>query len=234
MKKWTVGDVMTHDVVTVGEGARYLEITRLLAESGISAVPVVNGERRVIGVVSEADLLHKVEFAGSGMAKPLWQRPSQRAARVKSMADTASRLMTSPAVTIEPGADLAQAAKLLHEHDIKRLPVVDSSGRLVGIVSRTDLLRVYLRSDAEIRDEIVDGVLMRTLWIDPVSLQVDVVDGRVALCGRLGRRSTARLLVRLMSAVPGVIEVSDELAWEYDDDPEAAAGYYRSHPFTAA
>ena len=234
MKKWTVGDVMTHDVVTVGEGARYLEITRLLAESGISAVPVVNGERRVIGVVSEADLLHKVEFAGSGMAKPLWQRPSRRAARVKSMADTASRLMTSPAVTIEPGADLAQAAKLLHEHDIKRLPVVDSSGRLVGIVSRTDLLRVYLRSDADIRDEIVDGVLMRTLWIDPVSLQVDVVDGRVALRGRLDRRSTARLLVRLMSAVPGVIEVRDELAWEYDDDPEAAAGYYRSHPFTAA
>ncbi|HZM74745.1 MAG TPA: CBS domain-containing protein [Candidatus Limnocylindrales bacterium] len=233
MKKWTVGDVMTRDVVTVGERTRYLEITRLLAESGISAVPVLDHAGRVVGVVSEADLLHKVEFAGSDTTKPLWQRPSQRAARVKSVADTASRLMTSPAVTIEPEADLAQAAKLMHQHDIKRLPVVDSGGRLVGIVSRTDLLRVYLRTDSQIRDEIVDGVVKRTLWIDPVAVEVDVIDGRVALRGRLDRRSTATLLVRLVTAVPGVIEVSDELRWEYDDDPETAAGYYRSHPFTA-
>ena len=234
MRKWTVGDVMTRDVVTVGEETRYLEITRLLAESGISAVPVVDGARRVIGVVSEADLLHKVEFAGSEAVKPLWQMPSRRATRVKSVADTASQLMTSPAVTIVPEADLAQAAKLMHDHNVKRLPVVDSAGQLTGIVSRNDLLRVYLRSDSQIRDDIVGGVVKRTLWIDPVSVEVDVVDGRVALRGRLDRRSTATLLARLVAAVPGVIDVSDELRWEYDDDPEAAAGYYRSHPFTAA
>lgn len=234
MRRWTVGDVMTRDVVTVGEAARYLEITRLLTEGGISAVPVVDGARRVLGVVSEADLLHKVEFAGSDTVKPLWQRPSRRATRVKSVADTASQLMTSPAVTIGPEADLAQAAKLMHDHNVKRLPVADSTGKLVGIVSRTDLLRVYLRSDTQIRDDIVDGIVKRTLWIDPVSVEVDVVDGRAALRGRLDRRSTATLLVRLVATVPGVIEVSDELRWEYDDEPEAAAGYYRSHPFTAA
>jgi CBS-domain-containing membrane protein len=100
MRKWTVGDVMTRDVVTVEEETRYLEITRLLAESGISAVPVIDSGRQVVGVVSEADLLHKVQFAGSDAVKPLWQRPSRRAIRVKSVADTASQLMTSPAVTM--------------------------------------------------------------------------------------------------------------------------------------
>lgn len=234
MRKWTVGDVMTADVVTVGRETRYLEITRLLADRGISAVPVVDDAGRVVGVVSEADLLRKVEFAGPDSPQPLWQWPSQRAARVKSEADTALQLMTSPAVTIEAGAGLAQAAKLMHEHDVKRLPVVDSSGKLAGIVSRTDLLRVYLRSDAQIRDEIVDGIIKRTLWIDPISVEVDVMDGKVALRGRLDRRSTATLLVRLVTAVPGVIDVSDELRWEYDDDLESAAGYYRSHPFTAS
>jgi CBS domain-containing protein len=234
MKKWTVGDVMTRDVVTVGEETPYLEITRLLADSGASAVPVVDSAHRVLGIVSEADLLHKVEFGDSNAGKPLWQRSSQRASRVKSVADRASQLMTSPAVTIGAEADLAQAAKLMHEHHVKRLPVVDASGRLTGIVSRTDLLRVYLRADSQIRDDVVDGVLKRTMWIDPVSVEVDVVDGKVALRGRLDRRSTAAILVRLVTAVPGVIDVRDELDWEYDDNPEAAASYYRSHPFTAS
>lgn len=233
MKKWTVHDVMTRDVVTVGEETRYQEITRLLADRGVSAVPVVDGARRVLGVVSEADLLHKVEFGSSDAVKPLWQRPSRRAARVKSVADTASQLMTSPAFTIGPDADLAQAAKLMHEHNVKRLPVVDPSGRLVGVVSRTDLLRVYLRSDSQIRDDIVDGVMKQNLWIDPVSVEVDVMDGKVALRGRLDRRSTATILVRLVQTVPGVIEVLDGLQWDYDDNPQAAASYYRGHPFTA-
>jgi CBS domain-containing protein len=235
MKKWTVGDVMTMEVVTVTEDTPYLQITQKLAESGISAVPVIDGARRVVGVVSEADLLYKVEFAGE--SKSLWGRlqvqPSRHAARVKSEADKAAELMSAPPVTIQPGASLAEAAKLMHQHGIKRLPVVDEDDRLLGIVSRTDLLRVYLRPDSLIREEITEGLLQRTLWIDPVSVEVDVIDGVVALRGRVDRRSTAALLARLVAVVPGVIEVRDELRWEYDDDLETAAGYYRSHPFTA-
>jgi CBS-domain-containing membrane protein len=140
---------------------------------------------------------------------------------VKSVADTASQLMTDPAVTVEPDASLAEAAKLMHQHDIKRLPVVDPLGRLIGIVSRTDLLSVYLRSDTQIRDDIVDGVVRQTLGIDPLSVEVDVLDGRVVVQGTLYRRSTATLLVRMVSAVPGVIQVRDRLRWDYDDDLES-------------
>ena len=223
---------MTREVVTVGQDTPYLQITRELAERGVSAAPVVDEADRVVGVVSEADLLHKVELAGSTGPKPLWERPSRRAARVKSEADTASRLMTTPAVTIGDDAPLAEAAKLMHRHRIKRLPVVNGDGRLIGIVSRTDLLRVYLRPDSEMREEIADGVLRRTLWIDPLAVEVDVIDGIVVLRGRVDRRSTATLVARLAAIVPGVIEVRDQLRWDYDDDVETTAGYFRSHPFT--
>jgi CBS-domain-containing membrane protein len=233
MKKWTVGDVMTRDVVTIDEQTPYLGITQRLAQHGISAAPVIDGARRVVGVVSEADLLHKVEYAGDERSKPLWERPSRRTARVKSEADTAVQLMTAPAVTVQAGASLSEAAKLMHERGVKRLPVVDDSQRLVGIVSRTDLLRVYLRPDEQIREEITEGLLRRTLWIDPVSVEVDVIDGVVALRGRVDRRSTATLVSRLVAVLPGVVRVGDEMSWEYDDDVETVAGYYRSHPFTA-
>jgi CBS domain-containing protein len=134
--------------------------------------------------------------------------------------------MTAPAITVGLETTVTAAARRLEREGVKRLPVADGGGRLVGIVSRRDLLRVHLRPDPEIHDEIVDDVLRRTLWIDPITVQVDVVDGVVTVSGRVGRRSTAALVVRLTADVSGAVTVIDRLTWDYDDsDLVHAKGY---------
>jgi len=217
MKRWTVGDVMTSAVVTVGEDTPYKEIVEKLAAHAVSAVPVVTGEGRVVGVVSEADLLHKMEFAGLEPHVRRLERRRRRVARAKAGADTAGHLMTAPAVVIGPKESLTTAAKLMDAEAVKRLPVVDQSGRLVGILSRRDLLRVYLRDDKAILREVTEDVLLRALWIEPGTVVVHVERGVVTLAGPLDRRSSVPLVVRLVEIVPGVVEVVDHLTYHYDD-----------------
>jgi CBS domain-containing protein len=143
MSRWTVEDVMTIEVVSVRPDASFQVVADLLLSRGISAVPVVDADSRVLGVVSEADLLAKLEFVDGDD-----ERPPDPAARHKIAATVASELMSAPAVTIGDAASVVEAAKLLESAGVKRLPVVDDSGRLVGIVSRHDLLRVFRHSDA--------------------------------------------------------------------------------------
>ncbi len=232
MKRWSVDDVMTRDVASVTTGATYREVVNLLADKGISAVPVVDDQGRVLGVVSEADLLHKVEFTGESQPPKTFEGRRTRHARVKSAADRAGDLMTSPAVTTTAQTSLAEAAKLMDANDIKRLPVLDAAGRLVGIVSRTDLLRFYVRTDEQIRQDIERGVLAHTLWIDPDALDVRVTSGVVRLRGKVDRKSTAALIAQLSAAVAGVTDLQDELTWEFDDSDISDPAYYRSHPFS--
>jgi CBS domain-containing protein len=224
MRRWLVSDVMTKDVVAVGETAPYKEIVETLARSEVSAVPVVDAQHRVVGVVSEADLLHKVEHSAPQPYPehhaPLLDRRRRRAERAKADADTARELMSSPAVVIGPGASLSTAAKAIVDEKVKRLPVVDESGRLVGIVARSDLLRIYLRPDEAIRNEVVDQVLARTLWIEPDSLSVSVDRGVVTLAGTVDRRSTVGLVKRLVAGVAGVVEVANHLTYRRDDTPD--------------
>ena len=150
----TVRDVMTTEVVTVDRITPYKEITRLLAEHKISAVPVLTMGRHVAGVVSEADLL-AVEDQDARKARTRrsdhlqWSRGQSKHPRL-----TAEHLMTSPAITIHPDAPIPRAASIMHHHHIKRLPVVDPDGKLLGIVSRRDLLTVFLRPDAQIAAEV--------------------------------------------------------------------------------
>lgn len=217
MPRWTVRDVMTKDVVSVTEDAPYKEIVSTLAQHAVSAVPVVDSVGRVLGVVSEADLLHKMEFAGLEPHLHLLERRQRRAARTKATGDTARDLMSAPAVTIGPDVALPAVASTMERERVKRLPVVDAQGRLTGIVSRRDLLRVYLRDDESVRDEIRDQVLRKTLWIDPETIKVTVEQGVATLAGRADRRSTAQIVVRLCEAVPGVVEVVDQLEYAYDD-----------------
>jgi CBS domain-containing protein len=125
--------------------------------------------------------------------------------------------MTSPVITIGPDDSLAAAARVMEHNRVKRLPVVDSDGRLVGIVARRDLLRRYLRPDTDISREIVADVIKRRLWIDPIEIQVSVTDGRVTLRGHLERRSTALMAVRLVGGVDGVVVVDNELSYHFDD-----------------
>ncbi|HEY2959449.1 MAG TPA: CBS domain-containing protein [Actinomycetota bacterium] len=208
---------MTTNVATVGEGAPFKEIVRVLAERRISALPVLDARGLVVGVVSQADLLHKEEFPEGPDDRWRIEGRQRRAARAKAAGDTAKELMTAPAVTVGPEATVAEAAKLLERHGIKRLPVVDDAGRLVGIASRADLLKVFLRSDQDIRREVLEDVLLHTMWVDPDAFTVEVRDGVVTLAGPLEFRSLIPIAVRLVHGVDGVVNVVDRLWFEVDD-----------------
>ncbi|MFE7763097.1 CBS domain-containing protein [Streptomyces sp. NPDC057438] len=224
MRQWTVRDVMTAPVVWVGEDTTYREIVSALAECRGSALPVLDDHGRVVGVVSEADVLRKVEFAEGNKEPRFFERPSRRAARAKAGADLARDLMSTPPVTIGPDEPVTAAARLMESRRVKRLPVVDGERRLVGIVSRRDLMKTHLRPDSDIRDDIVNGVFQRALWADPAGLTVDVRDGVVELRGQLDRHNTAIFAVLLAEQVPGVVQVVDHLSWQVDDSPRSADG----------
>ncbi|WP_232624792.1 CBS domain-containing protein [Micromonospora sagamiensis] len=212
-----MSDVMTAEVAAVGEETPYREIVDLLIRRGISAVPVVDGFRRVLGVVSEADLLHKVERAGRPEERRIFEGRRRRDARIKADAMVAGELMTAPAVTASPQTSLPAAARLMDREQVKRLPVLDDLGRLVGIVTRSDLLRVHLRQDAEIREDVVQEVLRRVLAVQDGLVTVRVRHGEVTLDGRVDRRSSADLAVRLAGQVSGVTRVNSTLGYDQDD-----------------
>jgi CBS domain-containing protein len=208
---------MTPEVVVVSPDAGYKHIVDVLADFKVSAVPVVDEHGAVVGVVSEADLLRKVELGPDAPAR-LFEGRSRRQSRSKATGETARDLMSSPVVTIGPSASISAAARLMERHRIRRLPVVEEgTGRLVGIVARRDLLRPYLRADDEIRDDVTTRVIRDSLWIEPSGIDVVVDDGRVLLRGRVDRRTTAAIAVRLVQGLDGVVAVQDELTWDFDD-----------------
>jgi CBS domain-containing protein len=210
---WTVAAVMTRDVATVSPGATYKAVAELLHERRVSALPVLDARGRVVGVVSEADLLLKEERPAPG--RGALGDPHGDLAR--ATARSAGELMTSPAVTIRPEATLTGAARLMRRRGVKRLPVVDEAGLLVGLVSRADLIRPFLRSDESIAREVREEVAAGMLAIDPAELAVTVEDGVVRLEGELETCSLGRILARLAGAVEGVVAVDNRLRWKLDD-----------------
>ena len=211
---WNVAAVMTTNVVTVAPGTVYKDVVECLRTRHVSAVPVVDGERRVVGVVSEADLLLKEERPDPGPGGALLHPHGDAA---KALARNAAALMTSPAVTVRPEATLTEAARLMHRKHVKRLPVVDAEGRLLGIVSRADLLQPFLRSDQSIEHEIRERVLRHVLAIDPAAVVVTVADGVVRLEGQVETKSLVRITAHLVQAVEGVVAVENRLSWKFDD-----------------
>jgi CBS domain-containing protein len=234
MKPWTVRKVMTADVATVTEDSSYREIVDLLSARRVSAAPVVDTFGHVVGVVSETDLMHKVEFTGAERVRHFFEGRRQRTARAKADGEAARDLMTAPAVTAMPDTPLTTAARRMAEAGVKRLPVVDEFGRLVGIVTRGDLLRVYQRPDEEIRTDVEDGLLRRSLWVDTGRIAVDVSGAVVTLTGQVETRSLALLVVQLTRGVAGVVDVVDQLRFEFDDTAVARSRAYGSHLFGAA
>lgn len=207
----TVRDVMTTQVVTVDRITSFKEIARLLADHKISAVPVLTMGRHVAGVVSEDDLLTARERHArkSTASTRTWSRPP--------VSDhprlTAAELMTSPAIVINPDAPVPSAAALMHNRHVKQLPVTDSEGTLLGIVSRRDLLSVFLRPDEQIAGEIRE-VLSEILLADPAEVSVQVRQGVVTLTGRLAaadQHDLVAVAVRLIWDVDGVVDVVDKL-----------------------
>jgi CBS domain-containing protein len=220
---------MTTDVAMVGEETPYHEIVDILIERGVSAVPVVDAFRHVVGVVSEADLLHKVEFAGEERVRHFFESRRVHSARSKSHGEVARDLMSQPAITTTPDTSLAAAARLMDDEHVKRLPVVDDLGQIVGIASRSDLLRVFQRPDEDIRRDIVEEVLRRSLWLDSGMVEVTVDRGMVTLTGQLDTKTMAQLAVRLTEGVAGVVEVVDHLGYDFDDTVVGSSRAYRSH-----
>jgi CBS domain-containing protein len=212
----TVADVMTRKVVAVDAFAPFKDIVRKMQEFRVSAVPVVDEDGRIMGVVSEGDLILKEDPELEGGAH-LFEGIHRRHDRSKAAGLIASQLMSVPVITVSPDASLGEAARLMHRKAVKRLPVVDEDGRIQGIVSRTDLLKVFLRDDAEIAAEIREDVIRRTLWIEPDTIRVMVRDGVVTLEGQLERRSLIPLLERLVLGVEGVVAVKDRLTYVSDD-----------------
>jgi CBS domain-containing protein len=224
MKRWTVDDVMTRDVATVGPTMGYTEIADLLVGRGISAVPVIDKARTVLGVVSEADLLPKIEYADRLPHHPLATRRANHLRR-QAAGSTAREAMSTPAITVTSGASLVDVARRLDSARVKRLPVVDVQGHLIGIVSRRDLVRLYTRPDAEIRGDVVD-MLCAAFQTELMELSVDVVAGIVTIGGQVARHSMADLAGAVSTAVPGVVAVRNELRYSVDDHVEQPPAYW--------
>ena len=200
---------MTTSVVAVRRDASFKEMAAMLRSSRISAFPVVDDARRVIGVVSEADLLVKeaVQADGTSLIAALRHfREDDKAAGI-----TAGDLMTSPAITIGPDATVEEAARLLYDRKVKRLPVVTKAGLLVGIISRVDVLAVFDRPDGEIRLEVVRQVLPGVLSRPPDGIDVTVKDGIVTVAGQVRSDHEGQAILDAVRHVRGVVAVRDRL-----------------------
>ncbi|MEU6896158.1 CBS domain-containing protein [Streptomyces sp. NPDC046557] len=192
MKHAKVGFLMTDEVVSVVGRTPFADVAALLVEHDISGAPVVDEEDRVIGVVSHTDLIARDDL-------------------------TAQELMSAPAVTVHAEQNVTEAARLMTRRGVGRLPVVDEEDRLVGIVTRRDLLRVFLRPDHEIRRCVIEDVLAETMGLGADAVDVRVVDGMVTLDGRLARSSQIAIVLRLAGQLDGVVAVTDRLTARFDD-----------------
>lgn len=223
----TVRDVMTRSVVSVPPWTPLKDVAALLVEHGISGVPVVDRGGQVLGVVSEGDLLVKEQGRGAihhrRFAWLLGDDRTTRAQEAKLAATSAADAMTTPAITVDVGRSTTAAAELMIARGVNRLPVVED-GRLVGIVSRADLVRAFVRTDEQLAEIIRDEVLLRILWLDPGHYEVEVADGVARISGRADRRSTAEMITRAIEAVPGIVGVESEVTWALDDE--------KIHPMT--
>lgn len=214
-----VRDLMTADVVTVRPTTPIKDAARLLVEHRISGMPVVDGGR-VVGVISEGDLIVKEHGADPVERRPLARifgdSPETRAQLAKIVALTAGDAMTAPAITISADALVAEAAATMMRRGVNRLPVVDSD-ELVGVVSRADIVRAFVRTDEELTEAIRGDVLYKTLWLDPSLFEVVVTKGKARIRGQVERRSEADVIERIAMMVPGIVGVENELTWTLDD-----------------
>jgi CBS domain-containing protein len=205
-----VSDLMSVEVLTTTPETPLKEAAALLAKRGISGVPVVDENGAVVGVLSEADILVKAggELPRSGLLG--WLLEPDFDLQDKIGARTVGEAMSAPAVTITPGRFVHEAAALMIAESVNRLPVVED-GKLLGILTRADVVRAFTRTDAEIADEIREEILKRTLWLEPGAVSMDVVEGAVHLEGEVETEADAELLPVFVARVPGVVSVQTNL-----------------------
>jgi CBS domain-containing protein len=227
----TVSDVMTARVHVAGPESPFKLLVRLIEENRVSAIPIVDQNGVPVGIVSEGDLLLKERRHELETERDLAHPRRRRDQRAKAAGIVASELMTSPPITVTSSAALTEAARLMQERNVRRLIVVDERGRIAGIVSRSDLLQVFLRTDEELREEIVGKLIPALIGPAPERLAVDVRWNVVTLSGEVDRKSDAEILIRLARDLDGVVGVVDKLSYRWDDStraPREAAPVARS------
>src|SRR6266516_936191 len=218
-----IESVMTTEVVTARPSTPFRELVDLLQRKRISALPVVDQDDRLVGIVSEADLLVKQGYPHGGDDVGLVHALRHRQRLGKAAGICALDVMTRQVVSVPVGTEVAAAARLMIRLGIKRLPVVDGQGRLAGIVTRGDLLKVFLRPDQAISWEAAHEIVQGRIGIPRRAVAVETRDGMVSLTGQVERRSQVTELVRQVQAVHGVVSVDARLTWNVDDVTPMAA-----------
>ncbi|MFI7680097.1 CBS domain-containing protein [Actinophytocola sp. NPDC049390] len=216
MREPTVDAVMTKDVVTARPETTFKELVTLMNEHRVSGLPVVDTKGRPLGVVSEADTLVKQEQHGGAPTRP-WLGRRRRTRWQKATGRVAGDLMTTPPVTIGADATVTAAARTMAHKNIRRLCVVDGDGKLVGVVSRRDVIGTFLRDDDAIRADIEEHVFTKGMWLFPGTMTVEVADGVATVDGSVEHRTTALVAGQLIQAVPGVVAVENNVRYELDD-----------------
>jgi CBS-domain-containing membrane protein len=227
----TVSDVMTRHVHVASPLTPFKLLVRLMEENRVSAIPIVDQQGFPIGMVSGTDLLLKQKGPESASSRNLFDVRKHRQETAKSAGTVAAEVMTSPAVTVKADISLSRAASLMQERKVRRLVVVDERGRIAGIVSRSDVLQVFLRTDEDLREEIAGHLIPALLLSSNDSLGVEVRDNVATLSGELDRKSDADILTRLTRGLDGVVSVIDQLTYKWDDTatiPVASASQQRN------
>lgn len=217
----TVADVMTTRVHVASPLTPFKLIVRLVEENHVSAIPIVDHSGVPVGIVSESDLLLKERRRELEAETDLLHLRKRRSERAKAEGLVASDIMTSPAITIGDDAEIRLAARLMQQSNVRRLVVVDGRGRITGIVSRSDLLQVFLRSDEELRDDIEERLIPAVMLDLYEPLEVEVRYNVVTLRGEVDRKSDARILGQLTGELDGVVGVVNELTYRWDDSVSA-------------
>ena len=214
----TVSDVMTTRVHVATPATSFKVLVRLIEENHVSAIPIVDPQGRPVGIVSESDLLLKERRSEleleAGSPLHLWRRRQERA---KAEGVVAADLMTSPVVSVGAESTIAQAARVMQERNVRRLVVVDQRGNIAGVVSRSDLLQVFLRTDQDLRIELVQRLVPAVLPTDAGAVQVEVESNVITLSGEVDRRSDVDILGRLALEVDGVVNVVNRMTYRWDD-----------------
>lgn len=216
MRHRQVRDVMMTEPVTATPATPVKSLVDMLVRQKVSAVPVVSAQGKVVGVVTETDLLKKEELQQDPDVGRL-PHMGYRMRRAIATAETAGELMTTHPATVRPDTTVAEAARLMELHQVACLPVVDDRGKPLGVVGPRDLLRVLLRPDAEIKLDIINQALAGYLGTNPVLVQVEVTDGVVRMTGELERKSMLSSVLPAVRAIDGVIEAEGEFTYAIDD-----------------
>ena len=219
----TVSDVMTKRVHVASPVTPFKLLVRLIEENRVSAIPIVDQSGIPVGIVSEADLLLKERQAEIASSSGLFHARRRRADLAKAEGIVAADLMTSPPITIAADATLTQAARQMQERNVRRLVVIDERGRIAGIVSRSDLLQVFLRTDEDLREDVLDNIIPAILIDQGSPIGVQVRANVVTLSGEVDRKSDAEILGRLTRDLDGVVGVVNQLAYRWDDTVRTTA-----------